>query len=88
MKFYHGQEKGILRKAFANELPEEVCWRKKNPFPKTHNPQYADIVAKMLMERYKAVSYTHLDVYKRQCHIRSTTKAFHTFLSYILYEIF
>ena len=53
MKFYHGQEKGILRKAFANELPEEVCWRKKNPFPKTHNPQYADIVAKMLMERYK-----------------------------------
>lgn len=52
MKFYDGQEKGILRKAFVKELPEDVLWRKKNPFPKTHNPQYAEIISNILMDRY------------------------------------
>ncbi len=52
MKFYHNQEKGILRKAFENELPYDVCWRKKNPYPKTHNPLYAKIVTSMLQTRY------------------------------------
>lgn len=51
MKFYDQQEKGILRKAFEQDLPANICWRKKNPFPKTHNPVYADIIAGMLKER-------------------------------------
>lgn len=51
MKFYQGQEKGILRQAYAHVLPEEVCFRKKNPFPKTHNPVYAILAANMLQER-------------------------------------
>lgn len=53
MKFYQDQEKGILRKAFEQELPTDICWRKKNPFPKTHNPVYADIIADKLRERYQ-----------------------------------
>lgn len=53
MKFYQDQEKGILRKAFEQDLPHDICWRKKNPFPKTHNPIYTDIVAEKLMERYQ-----------------------------------
>lgn len=52
MKFYKQNEKGILRKAFEKLLPKDVCWRKKNPFPKTHNPLYADLVADLLKERY------------------------------------
>ena len=52
MKFYKQNEKGILRKAFEKLLPKDVCWRKKNPFPKTHNPLYADLVADLLKKRY------------------------------------
>lgn len=52
MKFYSQEEKGILRKAFENELPRSVAHRKKNPFPKTHSPVYADLISKKLQERY------------------------------------
>ncbi len=40
LKAYNGREKGIVRKAFEDILPEEICWRKKSPYPKTHNPVY------------------------------------------------
>ena len=53
MKFLQQEEKGILRKAFEKELPESVAHRKKNPFPKTHNPQYAELISKRLQERYE-----------------------------------
>lgn len=43
-------EKGILRKAFAHELPEEITWRKKNPFPKTYHPAYTERVKTLLKE--------------------------------------
>ena len=33
-----GREKGVLRRAFENELPYEIAWRKKSPYPKTLNP--------------------------------------------------
>lgn len=52
LKFLDGEEKGILRKAFEQELPASVAHRKKNPFPKTHNPQYAELIAKLLQERF------------------------------------
>ena len=34
----------------AGWLPEEVLWRKKSPYPKTHNPSYRAAVTKMLEE--------------------------------------
>lgn len=40
IKALDGREKGVLRKAFENELPYEITWRKKSPYPKTHNPIY------------------------------------------------
>ena len=52
-KFHDGIEKGLLRDAFKDLLPEEIMSRKKNPYPKTHNPKYADIVSKMLRKRLK-----------------------------------
>lgn len=40
MKFCDGREKGILRRALAGVLPEDVLARRKSPYPKTHNPTY------------------------------------------------
>ena len=40
LKAYNGREKGIVRKAFEDVLPKEITWRKKSPYPKTHNPVY------------------------------------------------
>lgn len=41
----HGDvEKGILRYAFKDLLPDEVCYRKKSPYPKTYNPVYTDLI--------------------------------------------
>lgn len=48
MKMYRGREKGILRKAFEGILPEEVLYRKKSPYPKTHNPAYTLAVQKLV----------------------------------------
>ncbi len=47
-KDYKGYEKGLLREAFRDYLPEEVLWRKKSPYPKTHNPEYLKTVRKEL----------------------------------------
>lgn len=44
-KAYKGREKGIVRKAFENDLPEEIVYRKKSPYPKTHNPYYTEAVS-------------------------------------------
>ncbi|MCK9907016.1 asparagine synthase C-terminal domain-containing protein, partial [Frankia sp. Cpl3] len=44
MKTYQNREKGILRKALEGILPDDVLYRKKSPYPKTHNPAYTDAV--------------------------------------------
>lgn len=50
MKFYDGMEKGLLRKALEGVLPDEVLYRKKNPYPKTHNPHYTELIKTLLRE--------------------------------------
>jgi asparagine synthase (glutamine-hydrolysing) len=45
-----GIEKGILRRAVRDLLPEEVLNRKKSPYPKTHNPEYLALVRSCLLE--------------------------------------
>lgn len=47
LKAYNSREKGIVRKAFEDILPDEICWRKKSPYPKTHNPVYMKAVTKL-----------------------------------------
>ena len=55
LKAYGKREKGIVRKAFEDILPDEICWRKKSPYPKTHNPIYfnecADRVRNILKKK-------------------------------------
>ena len=43
-------EKYLLRKAFENELPEDIVYRKKSPFPKTYDPIYLNLVENKLKE--------------------------------------
>jgi asparagine synthase (glutamine-hydrolysing) len=45
-----GMEKGILRLAVADLLPEAIRGRKKSPYPKTHHPEYTRLVSRALKE--------------------------------------
>ncbi len=45
------REKGILRKSLEGVLPHDVLYRKKSPYPKTHNPNYLTAVRTRLLER-------------------------------------
>lgn len=47
-KDYKGYEKGLLREAMKDFLPDEILWRKKSPYPKTHNPSYLKKVSEIL----------------------------------------
>ncbi len=50
LKALNGREKGLLRKALEGLLPEEVIYRKKSPYPKTHNPYYTKLAKRALTE--------------------------------------
>lgn len=49
-KEHGGMEKGLLRHAFRDLLPEEIAFRKKSPYPKTWNPDYMQAVSSLLRE--------------------------------------
>lgn len=65
IKSYNNREKGILRKAFEDELPDIITWRKKSPYPKTFNPVYYNRVKEMVEQVLKDKScplYDMLDL--------------------------
>ena len=43
-KDHRGYEKGLLRYAMRGVLPDAVLFRKKSPYPKTHDPKYLQMV--------------------------------------------
>lgn len=49
-KDHQGYEKGLLRHAMRGYLPEEILWRKKSPYPKTHDPRYGELVSQQLRQ--------------------------------------
>ncbi|WPC44596.1 asparagine synthase (glutamine-hydrolyzing) [Clostridium sp. JS66] len=53
IKFYKDREKGILRKALKGILPDDIIYRKKSPYPKTHNPMYTKIVQQWMADILK-----------------------------------
>ena len=53
MKALNGREKGLLRYACRDFLPDEIVDRKKSPYPKTHNPTYLAKVKEMLSDIMK-----------------------------------
>ncbi|MGP4041844.1 asparagine synthase (glutamine-hydrolyzing) [Gracilibacillus sp. D59] len=50
IKTYGDREKGILRKALEGILPDEILYRKKSPYPKTHHPAYTEAVINWMNE--------------------------------------
>ncbi|MBO5355926.1 MAG: asparagine synthase (glutamine-hydrolyzing) [Clostridia bacterium] len=64
IKFENGVEKSLLRRAMTGYLPDRVLWRKKSPYPKTHNPLYEEKVRQMLdkrLARKEGFLHEHLD---------------------------
>ncbi len=49
-KDWQGREKGLLRQAVTGLLPQEVLWRKKSPYPKTHDPAYLQLMQQRLSD--------------------------------------
>ncbi|WP_100403271.1 asparagine synthase (glutamine-hydrolyzing) [Bacillus sp. FJAT-42315] len=48
IKMLNGREKGLLRRALEGVLPDDVLYRKKSPYPKTHHPEYTKRVKQQL----------------------------------------
>ncbi len=48
MKAYNGREKGLVRYAMTGILPDDVLWRKKSPYPKTHDPEHLELLSRRL----------------------------------------
>ncbi len=64
-KAYQGREKGIVRQAFADLLPEEIVWRKKSPYPKTFHPVYTELTrgyVRKLLKKQSSPLYELLNV--------------------------
>ena len=67
-------EKSLLRNAMRDILPDKILWRKKSPYPKTHNPAYEARVTAMLgerLERPESVLHELLDPNQLQKIFRS-----------------
>ena len=64
-KLLDGREKGLLRRAFKGILPDEILFRKKSPYPKTHNPEYTSIVCAMMDEILKDTTSPILEIIDR-----------------------
>ena len=47
-KDWQGREKGLLRHAVRDLLPEPVLTRKKSPYPKTFDPRYEELMTARL----------------------------------------
>lgn len=65
MKGYAGREKGLLRKAFGDTLPHEIVYRKKSPYPKSHNPIYTKNVEDKVREILDTPSSPLLEIVKK-----------------------
>lgn len=79
MKTYGNREKGLLRKALEDVLPHDVLYRKKSPYPKTHNPKYTAVVKGMLgdiMKNRSSVLYEFFNEEKLRGIIESEGASF------------
>ena len=65
-KDYKNTEKGLLRKAMEGFLPQEILWRKKSPYPKTHNPSYLKKVSEILSEIINDTASPILQIIKKR----------------------
>ena len=62
MKNAGGVEKGLLREAMRDLLPENILMRRKSPFPKTCHPRYTDLVREATLAMLDDASSPILEV--------------------------
>ncbi|MCF7619411.1 asparagine synthase (glutamine-hydrolyzing) [Bacillus sonorensis] len=63
-KMHGNREKGVFRKAMEGILPDDILYRKKSPYPKTHHPAYTKAVKRWLASLLKnkdSALHTFLD---------------------------
>lgn len=80
-KMHEDREKGILRKALEGTLPDEVLYRKKSPYPKTHHPVYTSLVKNWLeeiLEDKSSALYELFDHGKLKSLVETNGEAFKT----------
>lgn len=68
MKSYGGREKGLVRLAMKGILPDDVLWRKKSPYPKTHNPTYTYLLSerlKRLLDNSRLEEVVNIDALRK-----------------------
>lgn len=73
-KEHGGMEKGLLRHAFRDLLPDEVLYRKKSPYPKTWNPAYMQTVSALLQEELDGTNSPLLSFLKKEELLRLCTE--------------
>lgn len=56
LKCLDHQAKGLLRRASKGILPDEVLYRRKNPYPKTYNPGYETLINQRLSDILNDIS--------------------------------
>lgn len=79
IKFCNNTAKGILRYAVKGILPDDVLLRPKNPYPKTHNPIYFQVVKEEFAQVLNDPSSPILplvDAEKLRCFIKDQEKLF------------
>jgi len=62
MKNAGGVEKGLLREAMRDLLPEKLLMRRKSPFPKTCHPRYTELVRRAALDMLDDVASPILQV--------------------------
>ncbi len=51
IKCHKGLIKGLLRSSAEPFLPNEILYRKKSPYPKTYNPEFENMLKKLILEK-------------------------------------
>ena len=65
MTDHGGVEKGLLRRAVEDLLPDQILYRKKSPYPKTYDPHYMELVSNGLCELLADKSAPIFDIINR-----------------------
>ncbi|MFC7062765.1 asparagine synthase (glutamine-hydrolyzing) [Halobacillus seohaensis] len=66
MKHFGDQEKGLLREAMKGILPDKVLQRKKNPYPKTFDPNYTKVVTAWMADILNQSNAPIFDLFDRK----------------------
>ena len=77
-KDYRGYEKGLLRYAMRGVLPEAVLYRKKSPYPKTHDPKFLQMAQQKIEQLLQSKNAPLFNIVDRKAVGELAQKEFNT----------